>query len=258
VVAVGARNDSDSAIHSHRLHRLVMGRTFNLLANALTDVQLKDTQCGFKAFRTPMARILFHLTMTDRFAFDVEVLSLARQLGLQIAEIPVEWREAGNSTVRPFTDSLSMALDVCRIRWRSRRPRIPALEVGSTNVSAVGHDRSRSLFDATSVFRKTDPIISLSQKRAIVLLPLCETDEIDGAAHRLSRTANGLTVRKCLISCGELADMLPGSLDLDANRPSDDGPVEIPVLKDRRRVGHAGEGPYYPQADLEPLSRLEV
>ena len=108
-----------------------MGRTFNALVNALTNVDLKDTQCGFKAFRTPMARILFHFMVVDRFAFDVEVLSLARRLGMRIAEVPVHWREAGNSTVRPVADSISMAFDVLRVRGREKWPHIPALVVAA-------------------------------------------------------------------------------------------------------------------------------
>jgi dolichyl-phosphate beta-glucosyltransferase len=255
-IVVGSRKESDSATHSHRMHRLVMGRTFNLLANALTDVHLKDTQCGFKAFRTPIARILFHLMMTDRFAFDVDVLSLARRLGLEIAEVPVQWREAGNSTVRPFADSMSMALDVCRIRWRKHRPQIPALEVGG-NTIATGLDRSRTLFNAASVFRKTDPILPLSQERAIILLPLCKPDEVDGAAHRLSQPSTRLTVRKRLISCSELTEMIPSSFGLGDYRDRDDGSVTT-VLKDRRHLGRSGEVRHYSQAELQPLSSLEV
>ena len=87
-VAIGSRAMADSNVQSYRRHRVIMGRTFNFLANAATNVGLKDTQCGFKAFRTPVARILFHLMVIDRFAFDVDVLTLARQLGMEICEVP--------------------------------------------------------------------------------------------------------------------------------------------------------------------------
>jgi dolichyl-phosphate beta-glucosyltransferase len=257
-IAVGARNASASAVHSHRLHRVIMGRTFNRLANALTEVQLKDTQCGFKAFRTPVARILFHLMRTNRFAFDVELLSLARQLGLEIAEVPVEWRESGNSTVRPVADSMSMAFDVCRMRWRKQRQQIPALEVRETAVAVTGSDFGRTFSDAASVFRKTDPVFSLSPERAIILLPLCEADEIDGAARRLSRPATCLTVRKRVISGRELAQMIPNAFGPSDERRSHDHLSEIQVLKDRRQVGNSGEIPHYPLADLGSSTSLEV
>jgi len=143
-VAIGSRAMSDSTTESHSRHRVIMGRTFNFLANAVTNVGLKDTQCGFKAFRTPVARILFHLMVIDRFAFDVEVLALARQLGMEICEVPVEWRDSQNSTVRPISDSMSMAIDVLRIRslpsWsRGARPKAsrlrPALSTGPSRHS---------------------------------------------------------------------------------------------------------------------------
>jgi len=80
-VVIGSRSLADSVVHSAAIHRKVMGRSFSFFVNGVTNVGLKDTQCGFKAFRTPVARILFHLMMVERFAFDVDVLSLARRLG---------------------------------------------------------------------------------------------------------------------------------------------------------------------------------
>jgi dolichyl-phosphate beta-glucosyltransferase len=258
-VVVGSRKASDSTIHSHRVHRFVMGRAFNLLANALTEVQLKDTQCGFKAFRTPVARILFHLMMTDRFAFDVEILSLARQLGLHITEVPVEWRDTGSSTVRPFADSMSMALDVCRMHWRKQRPQIPALEVKGDTVS-TGFDQGRILIGGTSVFRQTDPILPLTEDQAVILLPLCRTDEIDGAAKRLSQPSTRLTVRQRLVSCGELSEMIPASFGLTTyrHRNSNNGHVPSRDLQERRHLGRTGAVREYAQSDFEPLPRIEV
>ena len=91
-----------------------MNRTFNRLVNALTSVSLDDTQCGFKAFRAPVAKLLFHCSVTERFAFDVEILSLARRLGFSIAEVPVRWLRVKGSQIRPWNDARSMAGDVVR------------------------------------------------------------------------------------------------------------------------------------------------
>ena len=86
----------------------------------------RDTQCGFKAFRTPMARILFHLLTVERFAFDVEVLHLAQRLRMDISEIAVRWREVGSSKVRTLVDPLSMTRDVLSVsrpsRWSACQP----------------------------------------------------------------------------------------------------------------------------------------
>lgn len=185
-----------------------MGRTFNILVNALTNVGLKDTQCGFKAFRTPVARILFHLMVVDRFAFDVEILCLARRLGMQISEVPVDWRAAGNSTVRPMADSVTMAFEVLRMRCRNRWPHIPALVV-TANPEEREPARERIIHEAFDSFRQTDPVLPLSDSRALILLPLCKSSQVNGTASRLSRTSHDLMVRKRLVSCTELAGMLP-------------------------------------------------
>jgi len=253
-VAIGSRSMTDSTVESHSRHRRVMGRTFNFLANAVTNVGLKDTQCGFKAFRTPVARILFHLMMIDRFAFDVEVLSLARQLGLHISEVPVEWREAPDSTVRPVSDSMSMTADVLRIRWRRKRPQIPALVV-----SAGGTERQAapdlSLSDAFGAFRQTDPILSLDESRALVLLPLCGPDEIKGAAARLGQRLTNLTVRQRLVSCSELISMMP----LTAGETLVGGRNVGTVTPERRSVSRsAAHFRQYPRVGARPMSTREA
>ena len=115
------RTLADSMVESTYAVRSVMGQLFNRLVTTGTGLGLRDTQCGFKAFRTPAARLLFHLVRIDRFAFDVEILARAQQLGLSIAEVPVQWRHVAGSTVHPLYDSVTMLSDV----WRSRLGLIP-------------------------------------------------------------------------------------------------------------------------------------
>ncbi len=87
-MAIGSRALPDSMVDGTYAVRAVMGRLFNRLVTTGTGLGLQDTQCGFKAFRTPAARLLFHLVRIDRFAFDVELLARARRLGLRITEVP--------------------------------------------------------------------------------------------------------------------------------------------------------------------------
>jgi dolichyl-phosphate beta-glucosyltransferase len=249
---------TDSTTESHSRHRVIMGRTFNFLANAVTNVGLKDTQCGFKAFRTPVARILFHLMVIDRFAFDVEVLSLARQLGMEICEVPVEWRDSQNSTVRPLTDSMSMAIDVLRIRWRKKRPHIPALMVG-TNGSELEAAENEFNHGAFSSFRQTDPIFRLTEDRALVLLPLCKPDEVDGAAARLRQPSTNLTVSKRLVSCDELMAMMPIAFEVGRGVNTTGGSGGGKDRSERRHVSRsAGHVRHYPRVDAQPMSLLEA
>ncbi|MDA8357196.1 MAG: glycosyltransferase family 2 protein [Actinomycetota bacterium] len=115
-VAIGSRALPTSTVICDNFGRIIMGRMFNRVVNAATKLSLEDTQCGFKAFRTPIARLLFQFTRTERFAFDVDLLVLARRLGLRIAEVPVFWRHVGGSRVRMLRDPLSMLSDVMSIK----------------------------------------------------------------------------------------------------------------------------------------------
>jgi len=123
--AIGSRALAHSMVDGTYAVRAVMGRMFNRLVTTGTGLGLQDTQCGFKAFRTPVARLLFHLVGIDRFAFDVELMERARRLGLRITEVPVHWKNVPGSTVHPLHDSLSMLADV----YRSRYGFLPTLPV---------------------------------------------------------------------------------------------------------------------------------
>jgi hypothetical protein len=99
-----------------------MAWVFNRIVRVATGIQARDTQCGFKALRGPAARQLFALARCDRFAFDVEILLLARRLELSVVELPVVWTAVEGSSVRRVADSAYAAVDVVRIaaRWTPR------------------------------------------------------------------------------------------------------------------------------------------
>ena len=119
-IAVGSREAAGAARYGEPGRRHLMGRVFNAFVRRLAASGLADTQCGFKCFRSPAADKLFSLSTLDGFSFDVEVLFLARRLGMSIAEIGVDWHYREHSKVRPVRDAVSMALDLLRIRWRHR------------------------------------------------------------------------------------------------------------------------------------------
>jgi dolichyl-phosphate beta-glucosyltransferase len=101
-------------------HRRLIGRTFAFLVNLLAFDGIADTQCGFKMFRRDAAKAIFCRQKTVGFAFDVEILFIARSLSLSIAEIPVNWVSQPGSKVNLITDSIRMLWDVGHIRWMHR------------------------------------------------------------------------------------------------------------------------------------------
>jgi dolichyl-phosphate beta-glucosyltransferase len=120
-IAIGSRAlaSSEVAVKQHPA-REMMGRTFNVLVRALVMNGIKDTQCGFKLFTAASARDLFARARIDGFAFDVEILWLARAR-YRIVEVPVVWRHVEQSKVSPGRDAMRMLVDILRLRRLHRR-----------------------------------------------------------------------------------------------------------------------------------------
>ncbi len=108
--------------------RLVMAYGFMILRNIILGLPYKDTQCGFKAFKKDIANGIFkrmkvfnEKTRTKGAAvtagFDLELLYIARKLGLKIAEVEVNWHEKGlRKEVSPIKDSWEGLRDLLRVR----------------------------------------------------------------------------------------------------------------------------------------------
>ncbi|MFP3939299.1 MAG: dolichyl-phosphate beta-glucosyltransferase [Thermoanaerobaculia bacterium] len=123
-VAVASRAAPDSVIRRRQpLYRELMGKTFNLIVRLLAIRGIADTQCGFKLLDGQVARRLVPAVATDRFAFDVELLWLARRAEHRIDEVGVTWIDSPDSRVHPVFDAAGMLRDVIRMRWRHRRHR---------------------------------------------------------------------------------------------------------------------------------------
>ena len=77
---------------------------------------IRDTQCGFKLFSRNAAQQIFPLQHLTTWMFDVEILLLAKQLDIPVAEVPVEWHEVAGSKLNVVTDSLQMLRDLLVLR----------------------------------------------------------------------------------------------------------------------------------------------
>ncbi len=144
-VVIGSREAKGAKRLDEPYYRHLMGRVFNLLVQAMLVPGIKDTQCGFKCFRRPVARAIFgnlRLYSTPKevvgpmvTGFDVEVLYLARKWGLQVREIPVIWHHSPTNNVNPVRDTLRMLSDIVRVRLNDlggQYPTAPA-ELGHGN-----------------------------------------------------------------------------------------------------------------------------
>lgn len=120
-LVLGSRGLADSKITRRQpIYRELMGRLFNLLVRLVAVGGIRDTQCGFKLLRGDLARSLFADMQIDRFAFDVELVWLARRRGATVREVGVAWHDSPASSVHALRDSARMLADVLKIRWRHR------------------------------------------------------------------------------------------------------------------------------------------
>lgn len=99
------------------LYRKIIGRIFAAIVGLFAVGGIADTQCGFKIFRREVAKELFARQKINGFAFDVEILYLAKTLSIPVAEVPVNWVNQKGSKVNVVTDSIKMLIDVLKIKF---------------------------------------------------------------------------------------------------------------------------------------------
>ncbi len=118
-IAIGSRALRASKVEvSQPIYRVLMGKAFNLIVQAVLLPGIWDTQCGFKLFRADVAHRLFAGLVTDGFGYDPEVLYRARRQRVRIAEVPVVWRNSAPTKVSPVRSSFDMLRHVIWIRLR--------------------------------------------------------------------------------------------------------------------------------------------
>jgi dolichyl-phosphate beta-glucosyltransferase len=97
--------------------RYLLGRVFNLMVRTLLLGGVSDTQCGIKGFHTETARKLLTKMRISNFAFDVELLYIARRNGEEIVQIPVTYDYIDEpSSVRLFKHSITMFQSLIQIK----------------------------------------------------------------------------------------------------------------------------------------------
>jgi dolichyl-phosphate beta-glucosyltransferase len=107
-----------SSGRSRRWYRRIGTRVFAVLVHGAVGLRdVPDTQCGFKFFRSDVARAVFSRQVIDGYMFDVEVLCLARDAGYRLAQVPVRWRDDRDSRLHLVRGNLRNVADIGRIQW---------------------------------------------------------------------------------------------------------------------------------------------
>ena len=121
-IVIGSRGVKDSDVQvRQRVLKNLSGKLSNYLIRALLNIEIYDTQCGFKVFNQ-RSKILFQKQKINRFGFDFEILFLAKKLNFMVKEVGVTWRNDVLSKVKKI-DYIKTLLELFKVRlfWLSRR-----------------------------------------------------------------------------------------------------------------------------------------
>jgi dolichyl-phosphate beta-glucosyltransferase len=115
-LVIGSRRISGSVIAVRQPWiRNFLGYVFRLIVHILVPLSVLDSQCGFKAFSAKAAQSIFSKQSIYRWAFDVEILALAKLEKFKVKEVPITWVNDADSHVS-FNGKVNMLIEVARVR----------------------------------------------------------------------------------------------------------------------------------------------
>jgi dolichyl-phosphate beta-glucosyltransferase len=117
-IVIGSRGIDPSRVERKQpLYRQLGSKGFSVFMRAVVGLRkISDTQCGFKFFKRHVAKDLFRRQKIDGYMFDVEILALSEQLSYLIKEVPIRWRDDGDSRLQLLSGNLQNVADIFKIR----------------------------------------------------------------------------------------------------------------------------------------------
>ncbi len=130
-LVIGSRGAKESKIERKQpLYRQLGSKGFAIFMHTLIGLpDIIDTQCGFKFFQRAVAVDLFSRQRIDGYMYDVEILYLAERAGYRIEQVPIRWRDDGDSRLDLVRGNIRNVRDILGIRFARRRP-TPASKTG--------------------------------------------------------------------------------------------------------------------------------
>ena len=118
-IVIGSRGLPGSRVERPQpLYRRLGSKGFAVVMHVIVGLpNITDTQCGFKFMTRQAALDVFGRQRIDGYMFDVELLYLAARAGYRVAEVPVRWRDDGDSRLRLVRGNIRNVVDLLRIRF---------------------------------------------------------------------------------------------------------------------------------------------
>ena len=115
-VVVGSRSVKKLIKISQPLRRELFGKLMSLIVRMLFRIKIRDTQCGYKAFRRPVLDKVFNHVRSKGFEFDVELLVKIKNAGFTIKELPIRWDDDKRSTLKIYPDAFRMLYNILKFK----------------------------------------------------------------------------------------------------------------------------------------------
>ncbi|PIR75538.1 MAG: hypothetical protein CO030_00630 [Candidatus Magasanikbacteria bacterium CG_4_9_14_0_2_um_filter_42_11] len=116
-IMIGSRAIKDGTLtRIDKWHRKIMGGIFNSIMRKMMKLPYLDTQCGFKLFTRSCGQLISHDVVETGFAFDVEILSLAKLFHIPVKEVGIHWKNSDKSQVSVMRDPWRMLCALYRIK----------------------------------------------------------------------------------------------------------------------------------------------
>ena len=118
-IVIGSRDVKGAILDPPQpfLRKVILGNGFRLLTQIICGTwEILDSQCGFKCFTKKVVENIFPKCKINRWAFDPEILVIAKKLDYKIKEVPVYWRNDLETKVK-FKSMIKMLFDLLKIRW---------------------------------------------------------------------------------------------------------------------------------------------
>jgi len=116
-IAIGSRYLKGSRVKiKQSALRIMIGRIGNILVRSFIIDGIKDSQCGFKLFKSSVAQDIFSRNKIRGWGFDIEVLAIAKAENYKIIEVPVSWYNSPDSRLRPVRDAIRTFMELIMIK----------------------------------------------------------------------------------------------------------------------------------------------
>ena len=119
-VVVGSRKLHPEGYEGYTKVRKAVSLSYIKVLSLIGGIKLSDFQCGCKGFRSEIGKSIFSKCIIDRFAFDLEALTYAKDMGAIIGEMPVKVINHRESSIHLLKDSIRMLKDIRRMKKHRR------------------------------------------------------------------------------------------------------------------------------------------